>query len=274
MKNKDLLLILKKLYKRYNEDEIASLGAQAAYYLLLSFFPFLIFFMTLLSYTKAIDENNLLFLSHFLPRSVYWLILDVITNILRTRKMAFISLGMLATVWSSSSSVLSFMYGMNKAYRKKETRPFWKIRGISMLFTIGTSILITSSIVLIVFGEIIGRQIFGMLYISDSLDIIWDLFRYLGVFITLFTVFILFFRYIPNCHPPVKKVIPGAAFSTICWIIISLGFSFYVNNFGNFSKTYGSIGAVIALLLWLYWSSITILMGSELNAILVNCKDK
>lgn len=274
MKNKRFINIVKVLYKRFISDEITALGAQVTYYLILSFFPFLIFIVSVISYTNIVSTDSLVLISSLLPASVYKLIEDLIRYVLATRNSALISIGMIATVWSGSVGILAFMYGMNKAFKKKETRPFWKIRLLSILFTFVFALIILFSILLLVFGEILGKQLFLIVGISKSLDIVWDLLRYFIALASFFLVFMLFYIYIPNCNLRVRDVIPGTLLATLGWLALSLGFSFYVNRFGSFSKIYGSIGAVIALLIWLYWSSIIVFVGSELNAILAeknNC---
>jgi membrane protein len=258
------------IYTKFRIDEISFLAAQVSYYLILSIFPFLIFLVTLVSYTNLVHENSLQVLSGFLPASVYRLILDVVKSITASRNTAFISLGMLATIWSSSIGILAFMYGMNKAYNKKETRPFWKVRALSVLFTLALAAILLLSAVLVVFGEILGRHLFTVLNLPSSFDITWDIFRYTAAIVTLFFVFALFYIYIPNCSLSFRSVLPGSALATAGWIMLSAGFAFYVNNFGSYSKIYGSIGAIIALLIWLYWSSMIVFIGSELNALLYN----
>lgn len=270
MKSKKIMDIIKKLYRNFIEHEITTLGAQVSYYLILSLFPFLIFIITLISYTNIAVIESLELLSAFLPRSVYLLMMDIGRNVMATRSRAFISLGMIGTIWSASTGFLAFIYGMNRAYRKKETRPFWKVRGLSILFTLALSFILFFSILLVVFGEILGKHILTALQFPYTYDIIWDLMRYVISVATLFIAFILFYIYIPNCKLTVRGVVPGAVLATTGWITLSAGFAYYVNNFGNFSKTYGSIGAAIALLIWLYWSSIVVFVGSELNALLYN----
>lgn len=270
MKLNQYFKIIKAVYFKFIENETTLLSAQVSYYLILSFFPFLIFLVTLISYTEMVNVNSLQVLTKFLPSGVYQLVFDLIKEVLTTRNKALISIGMLATIWSASLGMLAFMYGMNRAYQKRETRPFWKVRAMSILFTIALSAILVFSFVLVVFGEILGRHMFDIFNLPDSLNIVWNMFRYIFSIITLLFVFVLFFVYIPNCKLTVKSVIPGALLSTIGWLLTSAGFAFYVNNFGHYSKIYGSIGAIIALLIWLYWSSIIVFLGSELNAVLYN----
>lgn len=276
VRRKKILTIIKTLYKNYIDDDISALGAQVTYYLILAFFPFLIFLVTVISYTNLVSPESLSLISSLFPSSVYRIIEDLIKYVLATRNKALISIGMIATVWSSSTGILAFMYGMNKAFKKKETRPFWKVRGLSLIFTLAFTIIVVFSIILVVFGELLGRHFFSIWGISGSFDIVWDLLRYAISVIILFIIFILFYVYIPNCSIRFKDAVPGALLSTIGWIVFSTGFSFYVNKFDSYSKIYGSIGAVIALLVWLNLNSTIVFIGSELNAILSdkhNCMD-
>lgn len=268
MNLKKCLEIIKKLYKNFVDDEIGALSAQIAYYLILSFFPFLIFTITLISYTNIVKVDSLTLLSGFLPGNIYELTVDIVNNVVATRNKVFIPIGIIGTIWSASTGVLSFIYGMNRAYRKKETRSFFKVRALSVLFTIALSLILLMSIILVVFGEVIGKHLFKTLSFPNSFDIVWDIFRYAVPLATLLVVFILFYIYIPNCKLTVKGVLPGSILATLGWLLLSTGFEFYVNTFSNFSKTYGSIATAIAILIWLNLSGTIIFIGSELNAIL------
>jgi len=272
LSSKSFFAIIKKVYLRFVKDEVSFLAAQVSYYLILSFFPFLIFLITLISYTNLITLESIEMLSALLPESVFNIIVELAEGVLAARNKAYLSLGAMTTIWSGSLGVLAFMQGMNKTYRKKETRPFWKVRALSVFFTLALSVILVFSIVLIVFGEILGRHLFAALNISPSFNVVWDAFRYIAAFLTLVLVLMLFYAYIPNCSIKLKEVIPGTIFAASGWLLLSAGFAYYVNNFANYSKIYGSIGAAIALLIWLYWSCIIVFLGSEINAILYNHK--
>lgn len=268
LKRNPILKVVRRLYHNMMEHQITALGAQVAYNLFLSLFPFLIFLIASVSYANIVTEGMLAPISQLIPNSVYALMLDVLKNVAAASNTSFISIGMIGTVWSASSGVLSFMNGMNIVYGVKESRPVWRVRLLSVLFTVALAALIVVSILLVVFGEKIGIHIMHMLSISFPFDIYWDIFRYLFAGITMFFIFVLFYMYVPSCSLSLRDVTCGSLLATVGLIALSAGFSFYVNNFANYSKTYGSIGAVIALLIWLYWGSILIFIGSELNSVL------
>lgn len=274
MKFVNVLTTVKKLYANFVENDISALSAQVTYYLILSFFPFLIFLFTLISYANILDSQSFFLMSKVFPTTVFQLITDVVNYGVATRRSAFISIGMLATIWSASLGVYAFILGINKIYNKRETRPFWKVRALSILFTLALVLILMFSLVLVVFGELLGRYILTSLSFTRQFNKLWHILRFAVSIATLFIVFTLFYLYIPNCRLSVKNILPGVFFTTTGWIILSAGFASYVNSFGNFSKIYGSIGTVIALLIWIYWSSIIIFVGAEINALLYNPNSK
>lgn len=160
------------------------------------------------------------------------------------------------------------MKALNKAYDKEETRPYWKVKGISVLFTIVLALMILISFVLLIFGRMIGEALYKWTRLPGNFDMIWGIVQYVIPLCTLAFAFALLYLFTPNQRLKFKEVIPGAAFATIGWIVTSMLFSVYVNHFGSYTKTYGSIGGIIVLLTWLYLSSIVLVLGGEINATL------
>ena len=258
----------KGIVKRYKDDEVAALGAQLTYYLILSFFPFLIFLITIISYTPLTHEETIKTLGSLMPPKTYDLVVEVRRQVMSSDRKAVLSFGMIATIWAASRGVGTLIRGVNKAYDQKETRPFWKLEGISMLFTLALALVILFSFVLLVLGEVLGRYFFDLLGISQLFKPAWTLLRYIIPLLTMMVVFISIYYYIPIRRLKFKQVLPGSIFAVIGWVIISIVFSFYINNFSSYATTYGSIAGIIILLLWLYWCSMIILLGAELNATL------
>lgn len=269
LKKVHLIRVIKNLYKRFIEDDIPALGAQLTYNLLLSFFPFLIVTLAILSYVPITRETALNDLSKLLPADVYVLVQQVLREVRIPGREAFISFGTAGTILAASSGAGALMKGINKAYNQKETRPFWSTRMVSIIFTLGLALVILLTGILLVFGERLIKHLLnytGFPYLSAS---IWNLLRFLIPLLSMLTVFIWMYHHIPNKKLSIKEVIPGAVFSTLGTILASLAFSYYINHFATYSRTYGSIGGIIVLLLWLYWSSIVLLLGGELNALLL-----
>lgn len=260
--------ILKRLYKRIQSDEVPALGAQLTYYLILSFFPFLIILLTLVNYTAISSQDIVSQLGTVLPTEAYNIVREIINDIFSPKSDSILSFGIIATLWTSSNGVAAIIKGLNKAYDQKDTRSFLKRRGYAIIITIGLTLAILFAFTMLVFGQILGNNLFSFLGLSNLFKILWNIVRFIFPLLFLILVFIFFYKWAPNKPLHIKEVIPGAVFTTIAWILMSTAFAFYVNNFGTYTKTYGSIGGIIILLIWLYLSSIVILIGGELNATL------
>lgn len=255
------------IYNRFLNDDLLSTGAQVSFYLLLSLFPFLIFLITLASYTSIVNvQDNLKDLANFLPKNAYQVVMNTIKETVNKRSGTLLSFGMIITIWSSSSGVSSLIRGINRAYDQEETRPFWKVIGVSLFFTIEIAVVISLTLILIVFGRMLGLLFFKTLGFSKYFLNIWNNVRHTIALAVTIIVLVSLYRNTPNHRLKIREVLPGSVFATLGWVIISMGFSYYANNFNNYSRLYGSLGGIIALLMWLYFSSIIILLGAEINA--------
>ncbi|SFH90003.1 membrane protein [Tindallia magadiensis] len=256
---------IKMLLRRINENEVTALAAQSTYYLILSFFPFLIFLVTLISYTPLLDEEVILQLRPFMPEEAFEMVLSNVEDMLNARRGTLMSTGMITTLFIASNGVAAMIKGVNKAYRSAENRPFWRIRSLAVLFTIALSLLIVISLMTLVFGEVIGNYVFEWMGISEFFKDVWQVSRTAITLVVMVLVFSTFYKFSPNVTIKIKETLPGAIFTTICWVLFSFAFAYYVNHFGRYTVTYGSIGAIIILLTWLYLSSIVALVGAEIN---------
>ena len=265
--------LIKDLYIRFMNDDILSIGAQVTFYLTLSIFPFLIFLISLITYMPFLNlQNNIGVLASFMPENAYEILRNVIIQTIHNKSTTLLSFGMLFTLWSSANGVTSLIRGINRAYDQDETRPFWKIILVSLLFTLELAVVIILSLILIVFGKLIETQIFHLFGLSDTYSIIWNDTRFIISFLITIFVLISLYHNTPNRSLTFKEVIPGAITASVGWVIISVAFSYYVNNLGNYPNLYGSLGGIIALFTWIYLSSIIIFMGAEINASLMFLK--
>lgn len=259
---------IKALIFRFFDDDVMALSSQLAYSLILSFFPFLIFLMTVVGYSSIRSSEVLASLSTVMPRNAYELIEKVVVEIVDTRKGNLLSFSLIVTIWSASSGFNAVIRGLNKAYDQEEKRGYIKLQLLSILCTIVLVLIILFSFFLLVLGDILGNYVTCCYKFSTLYRFLLDISRYLVMIAAMIFGFALLYHYTPARRLTWKEVLPGTIFTTAGWIIISLGFSYYVNNFNNYSRVYGSIGAVIVLMTWLFISSIIIIMGGELNATL------
>lgn len=264
----------KQLFKKIRADDVQAISAQLTYYLILSFFPFLIFIMTLVGYANISMEERITGLREIIPIEAVNIIEDIVKDVALGRSQALLSFGMLATLWAASRGINAVVKGLNKAYDTTENRASWKVRGISLLATVILGIVVLLSILLLVFGGWVGDQIVLVFHFSERIHRLWNLLQYIVPLVVMIVVFTFLYMFAPNRRITFKGALPGAIFSTFGWIATSSLFSLYVNQFGNFTRTYGSLGGLMILLVWLYISSIIILVGGEINATLVYKRGK
>ena len=259
---------IKQLYERFQADEVPALGAEFAYHLLLAFFPFLIFLVTVLTYTPLLQPQSLADVLQALPADAYAVVATTLNEIFVADRPNILSFSVILAVWSSSNGFMAIARGLNRAYDVKETRKFYTVRFMAILFTLLIAFSILLEMVAIVFGDMLiwelsaklGWSTFGVA-LTHILQLMLPVAILLGLFLLLYTI-------IPNRKLRIKEVLPGAAFTSVVWVVSSILFSTYVNNFANFARLYGSLGGVIVLMLWLYLSSMVMLIGSEINATL------
>lgn len=254
--------------KRLKDADISGFGAQLAYFFLLSLFPLLIFILTLLPYLNFPPKAVYMFLADLMPEQVYKMIKGTIIGVLENRNGGLLSIGIIGTIWSASNGVDALIKSLNRSYDKDETRPFLISRFVSVIFTLLLVLLIVVALVLPVFGKQIGLFLFSTFGLEADFLIVWNKFRTLLPPILIFFVLTLMYWILPNIKLYLRSVIIGSLFATISWLIASYGFSYYITNFVNYSATYGSIGGIIILMLWLYLTGMLLIVGGQLNAIM------
>lgn len=264
------LRFIKELILRYKEDEVGGLAAELAYFFLLSLFPFLLFLVTLIGYLPITQVDVFQFLSQYAPAGTVEMMDENLSVIIGSQNKGLLSVGIIGTIWSASNGINAIVRAFNRAYDVKESRNFFVARLISILLTFGMIIVIIVALLLPVFGKQIGIFMFSTMGLSDEFLNIWNAIRWIVSATILFIVFTVLYFIAPNKRLKPKEVISGAFFATFGWMFVSLAFSYYVNSFGNYSTTYGSLGAIIVLMIWFYLSGMIIILGGEINAVL-NC---
>lgn len=269
---------LKKAVAEFQRDDAPGLAAQLAYYLILALFPFILFLVSLMGTFSSpeLAEEALEYFRQVMPSQVFDLVDSYMEAVLSGSNPApgLLSFGLLGTIWAASGAFSALINALNRAYDVQETRPFWKVKGIAILMALGLSILIFGGVLLMVAGPPIGRALADILELGDLFMLVWNVVRWPVALLFLVIVVALLYYFSPDANQPFRWITPGGLIGVVLWVLASVGFSVYVSNFGSYDKTYGSIGAVIVLLLYLYISSLTILFGAELNATLVRMKEE
>ena len=258
---------MQDLIYRVRKVDMSGMGAQLAYFFLLSFFPMLIFMVTLLPYLNLEQGQIFDFLSNIMPGEVYSLIEGTLAEVLNNQNGGLLSIGVIGTIWSASKGVDALMKALNRAYEVEGKAGFLN-RLWSLIFTISLVGVILIALVLPIFGHQIGNIIFGYIGVEESFANIWNSIRWIIPPTLIFLILTAMYWIVPNTDPrlTISSVFPGALFATLGWLVLTYGFSFYISNFGNYSGTYGSIGGVIILMLWLYFTGMIIILGGLLNA--------
>lgn len=266
----DMRRLLLDLISRFNNDDLPALGSQLAYDLVLSFFPFIIFLMTLIGHTSLSDNEILMALSRIMPVSTFNLISTTVSEVITTKHSQLMSLSLMFTIWAASAGFNAVIKGLNKAYGVLESRSFIKVRIISIICTIGMAFIILIMLFLLILGHIIWNYVAYKLGFSYRFYALWSATRYFIFISTSIFIFTALYRYAPCKRLTWLEVLPGALFATLGFIVVSASFAYYVNNFANYSVIYGSIGAIIILLTWLFFVAIIVILGGEVNASLYN----
>jgi membrane protein len=273
---KKWISFVEQLLCRYKDDSVPQQGAQLTYYLMLSIFPFMIFLLSMLRFTPLADYDVISTVINPLPQDTQRLLGDLLRDIIEGGTVGLLSFGAITAIWSSSRGVMSLIESVNRAYDLEESRPFWKLRGLSIILTLGLVLMLIVAFGGLVFGEVIFDMVFDTA--SAGARLLWTVLKIAVPLLFMVLVFSLLYKFAPSVKKGVKidmeDTFPGAAFAAIGLIIASFAFSFYVNRFGNYTRTYGSLGAVIVFMLWLYISSIILVLGAEVNASVLAMKDK
>lgn len=264
--NSIFMKYMKQVICRYKDDDVSAMSAQIAYYLILSFFPFLLFLINLLSFTHITKELLIADFSKFLPAEASVLLKNVLIQTIQAKSKSLLVVSVIGSLWAASKGIKSIMKGLNKAYDAEEDRNFIRLNAISITTTIAITVMIIISFTLIVLGKILGTYLFGLFGAKALFGIIWTILRYCIALAIIFSAFSLIYKFVPNRNIKFRSIKVGTIFTTIGWVTTSYLFSFYVNNFANYEKIYGSLGGIIALMIWLYISAVIILLGGELNA--------
>ena len=253
------------LFKRTMEHDVSGMAAQLAFFFLLSVFPLLIFLFTLVPYLPITEDYIITYLSEYVPEESMAIITSQLDRIM-TSNSTLLSVGIIGTLWTASNALNGITKAFNVAYDIVDTRKYFFTRLISMALTIGMIFVFLLALLLPVFGRQIAIYIFSYLGIDQAFLDIWDAVRWVLSTLVLFIMFLILYRVFPSVKLKRRLVLPGALFATVGWTIGSVGFSYYVNNFGNYSNTYGSLGGIIILMLWFYMLAFVIILGGEINA--------
>ncbi len=255
------------------EDNIAAHSASAAYFLILSFIPFLLFLTTLINYTPVTYNQMREMIISVVPDNVQGFVLGIVSDVYR-RNSALVPISALGTMWSAGKGLQSLVNGFNNIYRVKETRN-WFVNRIKSVFW---TALLGVTLILALLLMLLKDQLLELVSGRDDMigSILTQIFEAgnLAVPAILFLVFLILYRFLPNRKSKISQHVPGAVFTTLSWMFFTKLFSLYFEIFPRFSSMYGSLTALIIVMLWVYFLMTFLLYGAELNALYVPRRER
>ncbi len=241
-------------------------AAQAALFVIISAFPLAMLLLTLIKYLPYFRNGNIEVDFSMLPKDVSDLFNSMLYEIIEGSTSTVLSISAVTALWSASKGVYSIMQGLTAVYSVKETRGYVRMRLLSMLYTLIFMVMVIAALGFLVFGNTIYHTLIGILPVAaENLEIISNGLKWLVGFGILVFFFELLYIFMPNRKTTVFKELPGALVSSVGWIGFSYIYAFYIDNFGNYGKIYGSLTAVVLLMLWMYFCMYIMLVGAEVN---------
>ena len=258
------------LKKEISEDNVFIGAAALGYYLTLAIFPAMILLMTIIPYLPIaqVDQAIMDVVRQALPPDASDMVSKVLTEVTGDRRGGLLSFGLIATLWAASTGMYAVMRQLNITYDVREARNFFHARATAILLSLLFALLVIGAFSLVVLGGVIEQWMGNWLGSGGVLLTLFAVLRWIVIAVALLLGFAIIYKFGPNVEQKFRFITPGSVLGVALLIIASLGFAWYVNNFADYSKTYGSIGAVIILMLWLYITGLVILFGSEINALL------
>jgi membrane protein len=268
-----LLELGKRLYSETKEDDISGAAAELAYRLFLAVFPFFIFLAALggfvaasLSVENPTDEiMNLL--GESLPPDAASVLRRELDDVIGSRNAGLLSIGLVLSIWAASSGAGTLMKTLNRIYGVRETRPIWKRYAIALGLTLLGGVSLIGAVLVMLIGQVWGLELASDLGVEGMAGQLFTLVRLPITALAILAGLTFLYWSAPNLHLRLATILPGAILAMVAWLVVSYFFSLYVANFGSYSATYGTLGSLVAVMVWLYLSGFILLLGAEVNVV-------
>ncbi|GAB4043956.1 YihY/virulence factor BrkB family protein [Spirosoma jeollabukense] len=264
---------LKSMFTKIAENDTTERAASVSYSLILAIFPTVIFFFTLIPYIPIHDlEDQVMgFLKEVLPGDTFSTVNTTIRDIISRPRGGVLSLGFFLALYSATSGLVALMNAFNSSYETSDRRGFFELRGVAILLTITLAIALVLAIIVLIIGGIVSDYLlkFGILNNVIFINLL-AIGRYLVVFAVFVGTVSVIYRFGPDVNMKWAFIMPGAVTASLLIVLTTLGFSYYVSNFGSYNKLYGSIGTLIALMIWINLISLLLIIGFDMNVALYN----
>lgn len=267
---------LVQTYEDVVRNHTLQMAAALSYFFVLSLFPALIFLSAIAAYLPVpnLFGQALGFMSRFVPPDSMGLVRRVISDVITPNRGAFLSFGLLGTLWAASGGFSAAIEALNIAYEVQDDRPFWKTRPLAVALALIIGGLLLLALAVMIVGPGFGEWLAARVHLSSLFVLMWPYIHWsVAIAFTILAVEVLYFL-APNVKQRFLATLPGAILAVGCWIALSYALGIYFRHFADFNKTYGTMGAAIALMVWLYWTGFAMLVGAELNSELSKVSNK
>ena len=263
---------LARTYEGVQRKHTMQMAAGLSYYFVMSLFPLLIVFAAAVAYLPVpnLFDQALGFASRFMPHESMGLVKAVLRQVITPHRGKFMSFGIVGTIWAASGGFSSMMEALNVAYDVPESRPFWKTRPLAIGLTFLIGVLLVIALALMLVGPDFGGWLAAKVGLGSIFVAVWPYLRWsIAIAFAVLAIELIYF-FAPNVRQRFRRTLPGAALAVAGWLLLSWALGIYFQHFTNLNKTYGTLAAAIALMVWLYWTAFAILLGGEINADLLH----
>jgi membrane protein len=260
--------LLRRTYQEVLDHHTMSIAAGLSYYFVMSLFPLLILAASIVAFLPipSLFDRILTSMQHVVPADSMGVVRGVLKDVITPSKGSFLTIGILGTIWAASGGFASLIDALNVAYDVPETRPFWKTRSLAvgLMLVIGSLMVIGAASMFL--GPKFGLWAATKLHLSWVFAWTWPTLRWVISIAFIILAVELMFYWAPNVKQRFWATLPGALIGVSFWVGASYALGLYFQHFAHFNKTYGTLGAAVALMVWLYWSWFVILIGAEINS--------
>lgn len=268
---KPTIKLANMFFKKIRDDHVSAFSAQAAFFIIISFFPFIMFLLSIVPFFSLKESTILNLVTQVFPSAFNSLIVLVVTEVYhRTNSGTLISITVITALWSAGKGLLAIMKGLNSVYEIQETRKSIILRIISTIYTLVFAIMLIASIILFVFGNKLYLWIEMRFPVLQDLALLIISLRTIVGLITLLIFFLAIYIAIPNRKTKLTKELPGALVCAAGWMGFSYAFSYYIDYYSNYTSMYGSLTTIVIFMLWMYFCMYILFIGAEINLLFQN----
>lgn len=258
-----------ELWGQISRNRTFDLAAQFAYWSLLALFPFAIFLLTMIGYVPlhGLDEQVMAAINGVMPSPAAALFERTLHEVIGRQRGWLLVVALIGSVWSATGGMASTLTALNRAYGVEETRPWWKRKLLCSAMTIGAAVLMIVSTAALLIGPALVHKTMALFDLAGAFDVVWRWIRWPIIVVGLLFALALVYYFLPNVKQKFRVITHGSVVAVALWMILSGAFNVYVSHFHAYAKTYGTLGAAVVLMTWLYLTGLVVILGGEINAL-------